>query len=545
MPPPFRPAARALAALCLLVAGLAAQVRAEDLARQIARWQQYWHAGKIDLDAPVPGPALSRRLYGEGVVPEQTQRPMRHRDALTRMLDLCRAHQTAGVTRAVLELAGTGRDGGRVAPERAPQLVRRTADRVLAQLSSPGALDAMVAASEPGERRVGVRVAALHALGAVRPPVARVFAERQLGDRERLVRLAAAEAVGARAHPDSLDDLVPRIAGEDDPVVLQAVVMAAHRILRERGAAADPAAAVRATGAAIDALGRAGDWRADLAIVEFLLDARTARAIPALIDVLERFTRGRTADSAILRERTHATLVSLTGTRRDAADIAGWRRFWDEVRDGFQVAPRVEARADAGATSAGFFGIPIRGSRILFVIDVSGSMNAKLAAFDEGRTSAQRGAAASRLDWAKRELRAAASSLPADARFGVIVFSSGVQAWNRSLLPPSREVLAALGGMLQELGAGGATNLYGALDLALDLSGATHGSVDADGIDELFVLTDGQPSAGEVTSTDAILAAVRDANRYRRARIHAVSLGGNAQFLRQLAEENDGTFVAR
>ena len=67
------------------------------------------------------------------------------------------------------------------------------------------------------------------------------------------------------------------------------------------------------------------------------------------------------------------------------------------------------------------------------------------------------------------------------------------------------------------------------------------------GIDEVFLLSDGEPSTGEVTAADLLLEMVDRANELHRIRFHCVHLGGGggAQLLRELAQRNDGVFVQR
>jgi hypothetical protein len=62
----------------------------------------------------------------------------------------------------------------------------------------------------------------------------------------------------------------------------------------------------------------------------------------------------------------------------------------------------------------------------------------------------------------------------------------------------------------------------------------------------VFLLTDGLPTVG-LTDTDKILEAVAAANRYLKVRIHTVftGTGTGSEFLRKLAEQNDGVFVQR
>ena len=93
----------------------------------------------------------------------------------------------------------------------------------------------------------------------------------------------------------------------------------------------------------------------------------------------------------------------------------------------------------------------------------------------------------------------------------------------------------------------GGTNVHDALVAALSLDGLRFGQEPASEVDEVFVLSDGQPTEGPVRDPGQILEIVRTANRYLHVRIHSVFTGDGAgsDFLRKLAEENDGVFLQR
>lgn len=81
----------------------------------------------------------------------------------------------------------------------------------------------------------------------------------------------------------------------------------------------------------------------------------------------------------------------------------------------------------------------------------------------------------------------------------------------------------------------GASNLHDALDAAL-----------RDGnVDTIFALSDGAPTAGKLLDADDILRAVRRLNRFRRIAIHADAFGRDSALLRDLANENRGTYARR
>jgi Mg-chelatase subunit ChlD len=101
--------------------------------------------------------------------------------------------------------------------------------------------------------------------------------------------------------------------------------------------------------------------------------------------------------------------------------------------------------------------------------------------------------------------------------------------------------------LLSRLRPHGGTNLYDGLAKALQLGELKFGEQSETKIDELFVLSDGEPTAGEVRDTDGLLQIVREANKYAKVRIHTIFTGeGNgSDLLKRLAEENGGVFVQR
>ena len=91
----------------------------------------------------------------------------------------------------------------------------------------------------------------------------------------------------------------------------------------------------------------------------------------------------------------------------------------------------------------------------------------------------------------------------------------------------------------------GGTNVFDALIHVLEGSDVGYGTEASTDVDEVFVLSDGQPSAGLLTDPVEILRVVREINKIRKIRIHAVFAGegSGADFMRKLAEENGGVFV--
>ena len=81
----------------------------------------------------------------------------------------------------------------------------------------------------------------------------------------------------------------------------------------------------------------------------------------------------------------------------------------------------------------------------------------------------------------------------------------------------------------------GGTNVFDPLASALE---------DGD-VDTVWLLSDGDPTAGAFVFPDQILREVRRLNASRRVAIHTISVGQESDLLRRLAEENHGTHHVR
>ena len=117
----------------------------------------------------------------------------------------------------------------------------------------------------------------------------------------------------------------------------------------------------------------------------------------------------------------------------------------------------------------------------------------------------------------------------------MIVFETDIRLWRKSLTPLGPGARKALEAFLAEQTPKGSTNLFEALEAALRLKG----------VETIYLLSDGSPTAGRLTDDDEILEAALDLNRETRAAIHCVSLGGDSRLLRRLSEATMGTYVQR
>lgn len=216
-------------------------------------------------------------------------------------------------------------------------------------------------------------------------------------------------------------------------------------------------------------------------------------------------------------------LTSISGEQHEL-DAAAWREWWLASREGFQFPLRgqkvIIARPKPRSMSQQYYGIPIYAKRLVFVIDVSGSM--------------RRGG---RIDAAKRELIEAINALPAGVSFNVLAFSERVTRWRKKLLDAAPENKEKAVQFVEQLGLGRATASYDALEAALDL--------DAEAI---YFLTDGAPHGGKVDQPAEIVDVLTRLNHTRRVTINSIGIGvgpeGNLfdTFLKTLSEKNYGEY---
>jgi hypothetical protein len=249
------------------------------------------------------------------------------------------------------------------------------------------------------------------------------------------------------------------------------------------------------------------------AVVQALIQVRLPKAIEALIDLLPK-TDG-VVHGDILRQ-----LVAVAG-QIPGADDKAWAAWWKKHKGDFKFPPP-EAKplgAEAAGETPSYYGLAIEARRIVFVIDISGSM---------------RGA---RLEAAQRELMQAIDKLPEDTSFSIVSFSDRTTVWRKTLMPATSQTKQAARVFVYLLRAGGRTAAYDALEAAFRF--------DAEAI---YFLSDGEPNAGKIPKPDAILKAVSQTDRARRISIYTIGIApGEAggpldSFMRTLAENDFGAY---
>jgi hypothetical protein len=193
-----------------------------------------------------------------------------------------------------------------------------------------------------------------------------------------------------------------------------------------------------------------------------------------------------------------------------------------------QRAKEEEDRRLMQISRAEFFGIRIRSKRVIFIIDISGSMLESLRSEYVGRQGEPR------IDRAKKELKKAVEDLEDGALFNIITFSTGVESWlGEGVVGASSKSRKEAQEWIDLRGALGATNLYDAIQTAF-------GDKEADTI---IILSDGEPTMGAIQDPGGIREAVARFNKNRGIEIHCIALGGSLQILEWLANDHGGRYT--
>ncbi|MFC5453850.1 VWA domain-containing protein [Prosthecobacter fluviatilis] len=244
-------------------------------------------------------------------------------------------------------------------------------------------------------------------------------------------------------------------------------------------------------------------------------------------------------------QSVHASLFQLTG--QDFADDAEKWKAWlaEQGRSlPWKMLPRsdyaeylklqkllkpLEDDPAAMAAMASFYGVEFRGKGALFILDVSGSMNA------DGRIGKLRGQMSN--------LLTALQNKPSRLRYGILTFGEDVTPCfsGRGMALNDEKNHRQAVSFVDRLEARGGTPMCEAFTHALTRI------LPEGGIDSIYFLSDGQPSDG---TPAMVLDLAQRIHAEYRVRIHCISIGeetppGSAEpsLLRQIAEACEGTFT--
>ncbi|MHC4846903.1 MAG: VWA domain-containing protein [Planctomycetota bacterium] len=273
------------------------------------------------------------------------------------------------------------------------------------------------------------------------------------------------------------------------------------------------------------------NWQVRATVYAELSRVKKKEAVDLLIARIDK-EQGRLQDDIV------DALEVLTGKRFDP-DTTIWKGYWDKQRANWEPPKEGKNKGEkivkeGGGKSVSFYGIKTHSKRIVFCLDISGSMAEPL----DGRE----GKGAPRIKTAKVQMEKALRSLPDDAFFTIVSYSNTVRAWKKQLAKASDANKQKAWKWVEKLVPQGSTNIYDALEASLQLAAGKKG-VSADTI---FFMTDGMPTDGKIVDPSQILAEITQRNRRAGVVIHAIGVSKeqNAGFLLNLARANGGRYAA-
>jgi len=297
-------------------------------------------------------------------------------------------------------------------------------------------------------------------------------------------------------------------------------------------------------------------WQVRSAAIDAVWKLRPRAAVEPLI---ERFGK----EKGRLQLEAHRVLVSLTGKDFGMSSDA-WQDWWltrlKKHGDKGRLEPeysRYVIKPQKTVTRK-FFNILTNSKRIVFVLDVSDSMN-RYAKPLRPMKGVQPGGTTTRFEILKAELMFCLSGFTEEDWFNIILFGTEVHAWKPALVQATASTRKSAVSFVRGRSLSGETNLYDALVRAFgvpektvktgrghfdEIAGGKRAERFKEGPETIFLLSDGVPNRGAVTDAGKIVREITRANRVRRINIHTIAVGRfHADFLRTLAMDNGGQAV--
>lgn len=311
------------------------------------------------------------------------------------------------------------------------------------------------------------------------------------------------------------------------------------------------------------------------------------KAIEPLIENLGRCR----VDEGRLKDQYIRILRKLLDSKLDSDDANAWKSVWTAKKAGTESAP--------GTTMSDmtqFYGLKTRSTRLVFVLDKTGSMTdpgsepehpaytlpteatgvdkepaPEKTAREECVKIVKRWAtvvAKTRIEVAKKELINTIYVLSPKVHFNILWYESTPSPWKQELVPATwTDKLDAMMATDKVVASGG-TNIWDALELAFKMveapARAGPGPIVIDrkvnyatatgGVDTMFLMTDGRPTVGKLVGTDELITELKKVNRLRKVTIHTICVGDrppnsavvdgpDPAFLKRIADQNNGDFV--
>jgi hypothetical protein len=329
-------------------------------------------------------------------------------------------------------------------------------------------------------------------------------------------------------------------------------------------------------------------WEVKWVALKGLEKGGDEKCIEPLIESLGRCR----ADEGRLKDQYIRILRKLLDVDLESDDPNAWKSAWTAKKAGTQMAPGTTI-----SEPTQFYGLKTRSTRLVFLLDRTGSMAEvgsepprspyKLPPEAAGndreppqeRTSREECTrilkkwnatpARTRIDVAKKEIINTIYVLRPIVHFNVVWYESTPTPWRQELVPATWTNKLDAVQTADKIAPSGGTNIWDAveigfkmLEVALGKSAVNPILLDrkanyataTNGVDTMFLMTDGRPNTGRINTTDDILAELKKVNRLRKVTVHTICVGdelpGGATgdspdpvFLKKMAEMNNGEFV--
>jgi hypothetical protein len=365
------------------------------------------------------------------------------------------------------------------------------------------------------------------------------------GDAEWLVRANVVRALALVGDEASIPLIVERASDRAPKVRIAALdALAAFGRTASRGTAA--------AAAQLDA----SAWQLRSAAALCLGAIGRDDAVDPLIERMEK--EGGRVHRDIRDALKRVTGDDLGGTARH------WREWWrrERVRRAAGALPS-EKPADAAPDGYAkkvptYYGLRVFSARVGYVVDASYSMVFEIELDPAwlsrcGREYMPRGR---KFELARAEIAASLAALDPRTLFNVYFFRTVAEQWKTRLVPATPGNRDSAVGRIDQMrppitpqrthGNLHKTNYVDVFRLLLDVKKEGIGPAFTDTPDTVFLLTDGKPSAGDITDSDTLLGWFREYNRFARIRVNVITFGkleSNPEFLRRPATENGGRFI--
>lgn len=302
-----------------------------------------------------------------------------------------------------------------------------------------------------------------------------------------------------------------------------------------------------------------GNWQVQAAALDALPQLEDKIAVkdrlPDLVTYLE------TASGRMRQDAAYA-LKRITG-RNLGRDPAKWRRYLagEDVDSAGAAGPT----GPYAGTKPHFYVMEVTSDRIVVLFDISLSMydafdidKRKLRAESKrvltGPADGEEGAPVeraddirlmdwwkikTRLDMAREQAKFIVSQLHSHQEFEFIFYSTEVEPWMGKMVKANSANKAKIYMELDEIVPDEKTNTWGALAAAFDLMDNEKRSYQK-GPDELYLITDGEPSHGDIIDKEQIYDAAMQLYKVNRIKMNCIGIGVELRFMRKLCASTGG-----